>query len=138
MSPLGYECRDDYNWVDDDTKPYLPGWQTPTEDQAVILDKMDEPNPWVYQSAFKLKNAPYVATVQTYKGGGYVLNFERSYRRTIRNVTRLRSEGWLDLNTRAVFLEFSVFNPNMNLFASIIMVQEFTAIGGAIPRSEFK
>ncbi|KAL3878017.1 hypothetical protein ACJMK2_035653 [Sinanodonta woodiana] len=138
MGHLWHECRDDYNWMDDDTKPYLPGWQTPTEDQAVRLEMLDEVNPWVYQSALKLKNAPYVATVQTYKGGGYVFNFERSYRRTIRNVTRLRSEDWLDLNTRAVFLEFSVFNPNMNLFASIIMVQEFTAIGGAIPRSEFK
>jgi len=79
-----------------------------------------------------------MATLQTYKGGGYVVNFERSYRRTARNLTRLREENWLDLRTRAIFLEFTVYNPNANLFASAIMVTEFPATGAAVPRSEFK
>jgi len=26
MSSLINFCRDDYNWVDDDTKDYSPGW----------------------------------------------------------------------------------------------------------------
>lgn len=88
--------------------------------------------------SFRLKNAPYVATLATYKGGGYVINFERSYRRTKRNLTRLREEDWLDLRTRAVFLEFTVYNPNANLFASAIMVSEFPSWGSAIHRTEFK
>ena len=86
----------------------------------------------------RLKNAPYVATLQTYKGGGYVVNFERSFRRTARNLTRLRQENWLDLRTRAIFLEFTVYNPNSNLFASAILVTEFPSWGSAIPRSEIK
>jgi len=28
MSPLIHNCRDDYNWMDDDTKDYSPGWKT--------------------------------------------------------------------------------------------------------------
>ena len=86
----------------------------------------------------RLKNMPYPATLTTYKGGGYVFNFERSYRRTKRNLTRLREEDWLDLTTRAIFLEFTVYNPNANLFASAIMVSEFPSWGGAIHRTEFK
>lgn len=88
--------------------------------------------------ASRLKNMPYLATLQTYKGGGYVFNFERSYRRTKRNLTRLREEDWLDLRTRAIFLEFTVYNPNANLFASAIMVSEFPSWGSAIHRTEFK
>lgn len=86
----------------------------------------------------RLKSAPYVATLQTYKGGGYVVNFERSYRRTARNLTRLREQDWLDLRTRAVLLEFTVYNPNSNLFASAVLITEFPSYGAAIARSEFK
>jgi hypothetical protein len=95
---------------------------------------------WTFLSYFnyRLKSAPYVATLQTYKGGGYVINFERSYRRTVRNLTRLRQEDWLDLRTRAVILEFTVYNPNSNLFASAVMTTEFPAFGAAMARSEFK
>ena len=86
----------------------------------------------------RLKNAPYMATLQSYKGGGYVVNFERSFRRTARNLTRLRQENWLDLRTRAIFLEFTVYNPNSNLYGSAIMVTEFPSWGSAVARSEFK
>ena len=79
-----------------------------------------------------------MATLNTYKGGGYVMNFERSYRRTKRNLTRLREEDWLDLRTKAMFLEYTVYNPNANLFASIILTTEFPATGAAVPRSEIK
>ena len=67
-----------------------------------------------------------------------MVNFERSFRRTARNLTRLRQENWLDLRTRAIFLEFTVYNPNSNLYASAIMVTEFPSWGAAVPRSEFK
>ena len=89
-------------------------------------------------SIYRLKNAPYVGTLQSYKGGGYVVNFERSFRRTARNLTRLRQENWLDLRTRAIFLEFTVYNPNSNLYASAIMLTEFPSYGAAVARTEFK
>ena len=79
-----------------------------------------------------------MATLQTYKGGGYVINFERSFRRNMRNLTRLRSKDWLDLRTRAIFIEFTVYNPNANLYASVVLVAEFPAVGAVVPRSEFK
>ncbi|XP_053382148.1 uncharacterized protein LOC123562231 [Mercenaria mercenaria] len=130
-------CRNDYNWYDDDTKAYLPGWVDTSEENRTILDERRD-DPFVYQNSVRLKSAPYVATLQTYKGGGYVVNFERSYRRTVRNLTRIRHEDWLDLRTRAIMLEFTVYNPNSNLFASAVMITEFPAFGAAVARSEFK
>ena len=44
----------------------------------------------------------------------------------------------MDVNTRAVFLEFTVYNANVNLFGSVIMLIEFMATGGAVTRSEVK
>ncbi|KAL4239723.1 hypothetical protein ACF0H5_000526 [Mactra antiquata] len=137
MRPAINHCRNDYNWFDDDTKAYLPGWVETSEENRTILDKRRD-DPFVYQNSVRLKSAPYVATLQTYKGGGYVVNFERSYRRTVRNLTRLRQEDWLDLRTRAVILEFTVYNPNSNLFASAVLTTEFPSYGSAVARSEFK
>ena len=37
---------------------------------------------------------------------------------------------WVDEKTRAVFVEFLLFNPNMNLFAVSQMLVEFTQWGG--------
>ncbi|WAQ97174.1 PKD2-like protein [Mya arenaria] len=137
MEPVIDHCRTDYNWFDDDTKAHLPFWKETSEENTTILEERTD-DPFVYQNSYRLKNMPYLATLQTYKGGGYVVNFERSYRRTARNLTRLREQDWLDLRTRAVFLEFTVYNPNANLFASAIMVTEFPATGAAVPRTEFK
>ena len=44
----------------------------------------------------------------------------------------------MDVNTRAVFLEFTVYNANVNLFGSVIMLIEFMATGGAVTRAEVK
>ncbi|XP_052262941.1 uncharacterized protein LOC127866462 [Dreissena polymorpha] len=137
MEPVINHCRTDYNWLDDDTAPYLPAWRPVNEkDWASLEERTDDP--FVYQNSIRLKSMPYMATLRTYKGGGYVVNFERSFRRTARNLTRLREQDWLDLRTRAIILEFTVYNPNANLFASAIMTTEFPATGAAVPRSEFK
>ncbi len=42
----------------------------------------------------------------------------------------LRCCSWIDYYTRAVFLEFTVFNPNTNLFSYANNLMEFPATGG--------
>ena len=45
---------------------------------------------------------------------------------------------WVDLRTRAVFIEFTLYNANVNLFASCIMLVEFISSGAAVTRTEVK
>ena len=40
--------------------------------------------------------------------------------------------SWIDYYTRAVFLEFTVYNPNVNLFSYVNYLMEFPATGGII------
>jgi hypothetical protein len=88
------ECRTDYNWFDDDTKDYLPGWLLPssadlydttnppspsngttvattvstaTEEPVNETVEHDVSSPWVYQNSIELMNAPYPGQVATYK-----------------------------------------------------------------------
>lgn len=129
-------CRDEYGWTDDDAKPYLPGWVEPPEENITALKKQF--NPWVYQNSIKLRSAPYIGTIGTYKGGGYAVLFEREVNRTRKLLEGLKNQIWMDANTRAIFLEFTVYNPNINLFGSMIMLIEFQHSGGATQRMEFK
>ncbi|OWF47600.1 Polycystic kidney disease and receptor for egg jelly-related protein [Mizuhopecten yessoensis] len=136
LSTMIKHCRDEYGWTDDDAKHYLPGWKKPPEENITALK--EEKSPWVYQNSVKLKSAPYMGTISTYKGGGYVALFERNVTWTNRIIEKLKKDVWLDVYTRGVFLEFAVYNPNINLFSSAILLTEFVSSGGAVARIEFK
>lgn len=40
---------------------------------------------------------------------------------------------WLDVYTRAVFVEFTVYNANVNLFCIVTLIFETTGVGEASP-----
>jgi polycystin 1L2 len=68
-----------------------------------------------------------------YGGGGYVADLGISQRKARKLLTQLKENDWIDLYTRAVFMEFTVFNPNINLFAYVNYLMEFSALGGVQP-----
>ena len=45
----------------------------------------------------------------------------------------LKDNNWLDYYTRAIFMEFTVYNPNTNLFSYVNYVMEFAPMGSVIP-----
>ena len=44
---------------------------------------------------------------------------------------------WISRATRAVILDFAVYNANVNLFCVVKLIFEFPAVGGVIPSNEF-
>ncbi|KAH3871212.1 hypothetical protein DPMN_034406 [Dreissena polymorpha] len=42
----------------------------------------------------------------------------------------LRSTSWIDSGTRAVIVEFNLYNPNMNLWGVSMYLLEFLQTGG--------
>lgn len=45
----------------------------------------------------------------------------------------LSDSGWIDGYTRAVFIEFTIYNPNVDLFTVALYLFEFTGTGGVFP-----
>lgn len=134
-------CRNDYNWIDDDTASYTPGWgEKLPKKNATQKNKADKKkrNPWLYRDSIELKAVPYMGTVNTYKGGGYVFNFFRDQTRTMMELADIRDQNWIDLRTRGLLVEFTVYNGNANLFGSVIMLIEFLANGGPVFTEEVK
>ena len=50
----------------------------------------------------------------------------------------LKANTWLDRGTRAVMLDFTVYNANINMFCQIRLLIEFPSTGGALPQWSFR
>ena len=50
-------------------------------------------------------------------------------------MSSLYENAWVDHNTRAVFAEFTLYNPNVNLFTGVELLTEFPATGAAVTMS---
>lgn len=52
-----------------------------------------------------------------------------SWTLTLRTLESLSRSRWLDSQTRAVFVEFTVYNANVNLFCIVTLLFETLATG---------
>ena len=74
----------------------------------------------------------------TYGGGGYVHNLGISLAQTLSVIQDLKSKSWVDLQTRAVVLEFAIYSPGTDVTALTAMLIEFPLTGGAITSYEIQ
>ncbi len=80
---------------------------------------------------------PVVGTYNTYWGGGYVYEMRGQKSFLEGNLTLLQKNNWINRFTRAVIIEFSIFNPNINLIGVAEIVVEFLPTGSILTSSRF-
>jgi hypothetical protein len=115
----------------------MPTWELPPEGNESLVYE-DEKSSWVYRNSIELKTPPYTGTISVYKGGGYTLSLARSKTMSSVLLKDLEELGWVDVNTRVFMLEFTLYNANVNLFGSVIMMVEYMSTGSAVQRAEVK
>ncbi len=106
-------CNDFYSFDEEDrTNLNLPGWRpyTGSVEWANFTDLC--PAPWRYVTTESLQNSPSWGFFHVYDGGGYVANLGYSIRPAKLVISNLRKHGWIDRQTRAILLQFSIYNPN--------------------------
>ncbi|KAG1677778.1 Polycystic kidney disease protein 1-like 2 [Nymphon striatum] len=90
-----------------------------------------------YQPAEKLKSLPFWGILDWYGGGGYVYPISHPLRGKLnylrKDMDRLMKSNWIDKSTRALFVEFGIYNAQVNLFSTVTIVAEFLPGGGIIP-----
>lgn len=57
--------------------------------------------------------------VGVYRDGGYIVTLSKSKSETKAKFVDLRLNNWISRGTRAVFIDFSLYNANVNLFCII-------------------
>ncbi|XP_070579567.1 polycystin family receptor for egg jelly-like isoform X2 [Ptychodera flava] len=124
-------CEVKYSFANEDTRTYNGSW-SPTSTNSPQKDSTTD-SAWVYRSWSEIGGLTTWAMSGThYAAGGYVKELGSSAGEARQVVEKLRS-GWIDENTRAVFLEFHTFTPNVYLFSVGKYLAEFPNTGMVIP-----
>uniref|UniRef100_A0A8B9R2X3 Polycystin-2 n=1 Tax=Anas platyrhynchos TaxID=8839 RepID=A0A8B9R2X3_ANAPL len=116
------DCYDVYSVANEDTAPF--GLRNGTA--------------WTYTNEKDLNGSSHWGLLATYSGAGYYQDLSRSREVTAVQIASLKNNLWLDRGTRAAFIDFSVYNANINLFCVVRLLVEFPATGGLLTSWQFQ
>uniref|UniRef100_A0A1B6KUS0 Uncharacterized protein n=1 Tax=Graphocephala atropunctata TaxID=36148 RepID=A0A1B6KUS0_9HEMI len=88
---------------------------------------------WKYKDADESETASIDGILTNYNGGGYIALLQNINDKATQTIYKLRNGKWIDRGTRAVFIEFTIYNGNINLFCTFKIIFEFPPCGGVIP-----
>lgn len=117
-----HDCYNVYTPSNEDTAPFGPKNGTA----------------WVYTTESEMNSSGHWGQVSKYGGGGYYQDLSRTKEDSANRLQFLKDNLWLDRGSRAVFLDFSVYNGNINLFCIARLLVEFPATGGAVTSWHFQ
>ncbi|KAJ8307755.1 hypothetical protein KUTeg_014695 [Tegillarca granosa] len=88
---------------------------------------------WKHTSATDIWGVPVMGLYTTYGGGGYIAELDVNWSFSNRTLLELSQGLWFDRQTRAVFLEFVLYSPHLNIFTYNVFAAEFLDTGGVLP-----
>uniref|UniRef100_A0A672I0K4 Polycystic kidney disease 1 like 2a n=1 Tax=Salarias fasciatus TaxID=181472 RepID=A0A672I0K4_SALFA len=128
------DCHAPYSWEVEDKGSYSPGWNRVVGNNT----SANFHSLWTYKSQSKLRAYPIWGSVKLYRGGGFVVDLGPDLENSSRIIQYLYDNKWFDVYTQAIFIEFTVYNANVNLFCIATLMLETTAIGAFQFRSELQ
>jgi len=122
-------CWGPYTEAIEDKSDFLPRFRERTSVTA-----------WSYQTASQMETANLIikGKVGSYSGHGSVQNLHSVKNESQAIIHELKESLWISRSTRAVIIDLTVYNANINLFCVISFLFEFPATGGVIPMSTYK
>ena len=133
---LASRCEADYSFANEEKGSFQPGWKLPN--QTVQLHNTTILRAFKYQTGDELGSYISIGDHESYGSGGYVYEFRGRLSDLRSNLSELHRLEWIDSHTRAVLIDCSFYNPNIELFASISLLTEFLPTGGVHPQSRFE
>ncbi|XP_078670104.1 polycystin-1-like protein 2 [Branchiostoma floridae x Branchiostoma belcheri] len=118
-------CAEDYTRGGAARGHYRPGW-------AKLSNMTGLPNkssPWIY------RQTDSIWSLSHYDSGGYVADIDPRSPKHNEHLSELRNMSWIDRQTRAIFVDFTLYNANVDLFCVISILVETPATGRA--RAQF-
>lgn len=82
------------------------------------------------------KRAPFTGVQNTYPGSGFIETLPLSTNAYL-NLTNNLQVDWIDNQTRAIVITFTLYNVNLNLFGVINLIAEFSSSGELLPTWKF-
>ena len=134
------ECFHDFNLINQDRNSYNLSWSKEVNSQ--LYDNFSSLfDSFQYKHSVDIGSFPYMAKYSTYFGGGYLYTIDsnkHNIEKFHNDISGLELLGWIDQQTRAVFIEFSLFNANLNVFAYCTIVFELLPTGFVLKSTQLK
>lgn len=89
------------------------------------IEKLNDSS-WEYQ---EIDEEPITGNYTTYPKGGYITLLGRDINTTISLYKCIVEENWIDVYTRALFIDFPLYNPNSGYLTTIQIIFEHTSPG---------
>lgn len=126
-------CTNSYSWSSEDKDSYEPGWIS-AADLSYLTDartnRLDSSRmSFIYRTSEELDGEPFEGYMASYSGGGYVADLGLTYESATDMIRNLSMMRWVDVYTRAVMVEFNVFNPGSRLANLVVVLFEYPSIG---------
>ena len=122
------ECFDEFSWANEEKTSFAPNETL----DAFVRRAFD------FRSGDELDTYMYVAPHHTYPSSGFVYEFRGRMAQIRSNLSELQRLSWIDRETRAIFLQFSLYNPNVELFVAATLLVELLPTGGVFPHFRFE
>jgi len=87
---------------------------------------------FVYSSPDEQEDDVYTGSMASYSGGGYSANLGSSLDEAQALLQGLENNRWIDMYTRAVFVEFNIFNPGSGLANLVLLLLELPTNGDTV------
>ncbi|KAM9851174.1 polycystin-1-like protein 2 [Aulostomus maculatus] len=128
------DCHAPYSWELEDMDSYGPGWNF-SEKNNISASTSSH---WKYQTQAQLRSHHVRGRTALYRGGGFVAELGPDLQSASSTLHSLFRNKWLDVYTRAIFVEFTIYNANVNLFCVVTLLLETTAVGAFQFQSELR
>ena len=127
-------CESDYSHNNEESHSWAPGWISANN----LSYSPSIRDAFIYRSSEEFDSPAYTGEHATYGGGGYRYELGGRLADVKENLTLLRQLAWIDQRTRALLIQFSLYNPNAQLYTSVTFLAEFLATGGVFPLARFE
>ncbi|VDP37063.1 unnamed protein product [Schistosoma curassoni] len=87
-------------------------------------------NAWDFSDSHVTGATSYSAPYGYYDGSGYIQDLSRSNDETVAILNELFQGRWIDQSTRALFIDFTIYNANVNIFVIVKIIFEMPESGG--------
>ena len=121
LNAVIYECSGPQGIDKEDQRDFCAGWTSSnnSDDSACNFPEFR------YEDGTQLQTNPYLGNLGTYGAGGYVIRFQGTRAEIIGRLQKLQEKHWIDERTRAIFIEFSTYNANVNIFGNCKIIFEY-------------
>ena len=131
-------CQDKYSVSNQDQNAYDLNWLSFNQSIVVNSSYSNIYKAFQFTKSNQINSYPYSGIANTYFGGGYLFKMIGDAKSLIQsNLSILQKQNWINKQTAGIFIEFTLFNPNVNLFQYCSILFEILPTGSLLKSSQF-